>query len=254
MSIVLNENEWAKERIDSCSLGKDTEETLRRVARFYLDAKYSKAEARRKLEFFLLRCNPLISLPKNEERLDRAMRKASKHEAVCIDSIPISRTEMEKIDSLKGKQVQRLAFTLLCLAKYWNTVSPNNDCWVNSEDNEIMAMANIRTSLKRQGLLYWTLREAGLVRFSKRVDSTNVRVCFVDNSDDIVLRITDFRNLGYQYLMYRGEAYFECESCGITTKVKNPDNRRGQKYCSECAAKIHLQQSVASVTKCRSNK
>lgn len=250
MSIVLNENEWARECIASCSLGKDTEETLRRVARFYLDAKYSKAETVRKLELFLLRCNPLTSLPKNAERIDRAVRKAAKCEAVCIDSISISKTEMERIDSLKSKQARRLAFTLLCLAKYWNIVSPNNDCWVNSEDSEIMAMANIRTSLRRQGLLYWTLKEAGLVRFSKKVDNTNVRVCFIDNEEP-VLHITDFRNLGYQYLMYHGEPYFECMSCGIVVKSKNSDNKRRQKYCSDCAAKIRLRQNVESVMRCR---
>ena len=113
-----------------------------------------------------------------------------------------------------------------------------------------MALANINTSIKRQGLMYWTLREAGMVQFSKKVDNTNVKVCFVEDGETI-LHITDFRNLGYQYLMYHGEPYFECANCGITTKISNPDNKRRQKYCNECAAKIHLQQRVASVMRHR---
>lgn len=248
--IILNENEWARQQIEKCNLGKKPAETLRLVARFYIDSGYSLTETRRKLDEFLWQCDPLISLPKWSDTLDRVITKAKKRAAVCIDSIPITETEMQKIDALDGKQLRRLAFTLLCLAKYWKAVNPEGDYWVNNKDSEIMNMANISTSLKRQSLLYSQLKECEMIKFSKKIDNTNVKVCFVDDINPI-LHITDFRNLGFQYLMYHDEPYFECSNCGIITKLANPKNKGRQKYCKECATKIRLQQSINSVMRIR---
>lgn len=249
--IILNENEWAERQIEIHDLGKKPAETLQRVARFYIDSGYSLPDVRKKLDIFLKQCDPLISLPKWSDTLDNVVTRAKKRCAVNIDGIPITETEMQKIDDLPGKQLRRLAFTLLCLAKYWNVVNPDGDYWVNNKDSEIMNMANISTSLKRQSLLYWHLKEREMIKFSKKVDNTNVKVCFADDNIPI-LHITDFRNLGFQYLMYHGEPYFECVNCGIVTKESNPDRRgRKQKYCKECAIKIRLQQSINSVMKGR---
>lgn len=236
--------------IDNRSLGKKPSETLRRVARYYLDKGYSPRMARLKLDTYLLKCDPDASAWKWSEALDKAVIRAKRFPSVNIDSIDISKAEMEKIDALEGKQIKRLAFTLLCLAKYWGKIRPDNDCWVNSKDSEIMSLANINTSIKRQSLMYQTLRDAGMIQFSKRVDNTNVRVCFAEDGE-LALRITDFRNLGYQYLMHHGEPYFECENCGITTKIRDPANKRRQKYCAECAAQMRIKQNVESVMRGR---
>lgn len=251
MSVVLRENDWAASMIQANSLGKKPSETLRRVARFYMDTyNINQDAARKKLDLFLLQCDPTSSLPKWSDALDYAVRRACKYPAINIDHISVSKNEVEKIDSLEGKQIRRLAFTLLCLAKYWNIVTRKEDGWVNSKDNEIMSMANINTSIKRQSLMFGKLNELGMIQFSKKVDNTNVKVCFMEDGEEAI-RIYDFRNLGYQYLMYHGEPYFTCENCGITTKVNDKGNRRRQKYCPECAAIIKMKQNIESVMRCR---
>lgn len=251
MTIVLNEHEWAKEMISSRSLGKKPFETLTRVAKYYIDKEYSKRDVRKMLDAFLIQCEPSASLPKWSNTIDYALDRALRYEAIKIDYIEITKPEMEIIDSLEGKQLRRLAFTLLCLAKYWDVVNPRGAHWVNSKDCDIMRMANINTSIKRQSLMYHTLHAAGLVQFSKKVDNTNVRVCFIKEGEP-VLCISDFRNLGYQYLKYHGEPYFECQNCGATTKTSDPVKGVKQKYCRECAAAIHTQQKVNSVMRFRS--
>ena len=251
MRIILKENEYAEELIHSKDLGDNPFDNMRIVARYYLDNGYQANDVRDKLDLFLLQCNPTASLPKWSELLDRALKKAIKTPAVDIDEIRISKSEMEKIDSIKSKQARRLAFTLLCLSKYWMIVLPKSDYWVRDDGNDIMKLANISTSLKRQGLLYRTLKDAGLVQFSRKVDNTNVRVLFADNDEDTALVITDFRNLGYQYLKLKGEPYFECQNCGITVKYTNPKNNRGQRYCPACAAELAIQHRVNSVMRAR---
>lgn len=252
MSIVLNEHYYAEQAIQTRSLGKKPSETLSRVARYYIDScdSANKKTIRSKLDLFLLQCDSTASIPKWSKMLDFATDWAFKHEAIQIDSIIITKPEMDKIDSLDGKQIRRLAFVLLCLSKYWNIVNSQNDNWVNSKDNEIMAFANINTSIRRQCAMYATLRDTGLIQFSKKVDNTNVRVCFAEDGD-VAMTITDLRNLGYQYLKYHGEPYFECTNCGLTVKIDEPTKGRKQKYCKECAVEIKTKQNVNAVMRHR---
>lgn len=253
MSIVLKENDWAEEMIRNGDIGKKPTETLTRVARYYIDKGYSKKDIRRFMESFLIRCDSKMSVVKWSGLIEYTISKAKKYKAIDIDGVDVTKPEMDVINSLNGKQIRRLAFTLLCLSKYWKIVTSGDDYWVNNRDNEIMAMANINTSIRRQSSMYWELNENGMIRFSKKVDNTNVCVCFASDGD-VVMHITDFRNLGYQYLKYCGESYFECQNCGIVTKENNPGKGRHQKYCKECAVSISTQQRVNSVMKQRMTK
>lgn len=256
MSIVLNETEWAKGMISQRSLGKKPFETLSRVAKYYIDCGYDRNESRKMLDTFIIQCDPTASLPKWSETLDFALKRALKYKSIYIEGIDISKAEMEKIDKLDGVQIKRLAFTLLCLSKYWRMVNPACDYWVNNKDSDIMKMANINTSIKRQSMMYHSLNKSGMIQFSKKVDNTSVRVCFVEDGE-IAITVTDFRNLGYQYLKYHGEPYMECENCGLVVKMNsvgkdgNIRPGRSQKYCKDCAAQIKIQQSVNSVMRRR---
>jgi len=252
MTIVLDENAWAQEMIANRTLGKKAFETLSRVARYYLDEGMSRRDARMRLDTFLTQCDPTASLSKWSDTLDFAVKRALKSTALKIDCIIVTVPEMEKIDSLESRQIRRLAFTLLCLSKYWDAVNSRGDHWVNSEQREIMKMANINTSLKRQSLMYGALRKLGMVEFSRKVDNTNVRVTFAEAGEP-ALKITDFRNLGFQYLRYHGEPYFECQNCGIVTKRVGGANSRGrpQKYCKDCANEVAVKQRVDWVMRMR---
>ncbi len=246
MSIVLNEYEWAEQAIRNHELGKRPAETLGRVSRYYYANQYDKRELRKKLDEFLLQCDPNASTVQWSDFLDKLAKNAGKYPLARIDSIPVSRAEMEKIEALEGIQVRRLAFTLLCAAKYWDLVSPSNNHWVNTPDREIMQMANIQTSIRRQSAMFGRLERDGMIRFSKRVDNLNVQVLFMEDGEE-ALRIRDFRNLGYQYLRYYGSGYMECACCGMTVKRQG----NAQKYCSACAAEIHTSQMINAVMRQR---
>lgn len=250
MSIVLNEYAWAENAIREHELGRRPYETVSRVAKYYTYEGHKKQDVRRLLDVFMLACDPAVSLVAWSDTLDSAAKYASKYPLIMIDGIKITKPEMEKIDVLPGKQLRRLAFTLLCVAKYLYEVSPNTDYWVNTPDNEIMAMANINTSVRRQSAMYSQLKDAGLIRFSKKIDNLSVQVLFVEDGEE-AMRITDYRNLGYQYLRFHGEPYFVCENCGITAKVKDPAYISRKKYCDECAVKVRTRQQVNAVMRRR---
>lgn len=265
MSIVLNEYEWAEKMIHERDLGNRPTETLNRVAKYYYEKKYSKREIRRLLDQFLVSCDPDASLFSWSNTLDRITKNASKYSLIQIDFIPVTENELRRISELGTTQEQKLAFTLLCVSKYWDMISDRNNHWVNSSDREIFTMANVSVSSKRQDLLYGKLLESGFIRLSKKIDNLNMQVAFGDaQQDNPVLLIKDFRNLGFQYMRFLGGPYFECASCGITTKLvehrqyqsRKTDchhNGRGrkQRYCPSCAAEIRMKQNIDAVMRRR---
>lgn len=254
MSVVLNEYEWAEEAIRNQSLGKKPSETLGRVAKYYINKGINKKDVRKKLEEFLRQCDPMASIPKWSNVIDYSISKAIKYGIIEIDSVDVTDNELETIKSLEGRPIKRLAFTLLCLAKYWDSVNPNSDHWVINKDNEIMKLANINTSIRRQSAMFSELNKLGLIQFSKKIDNTSIRVCFIEDGE-IAMKLCDFRDLGNQYLMHIGEPYYACESCGaIMKKSTNSHTGRKAKYCPECAAEIKIRQNVASVMRLRNNK
>lgn len=202
------------------------------------------------LDTFVIQCDPSASLPGWSDVLDKIARNADKYPLIQMDGITVTNKELETIEALDGKQLRRLAFTLLCVAKYWDAVSDKNDHWVNTSDREIMQMANISTSVKRQSAMFAELKNAGLVRFSRKIDNLNVKAAFIEDGDS-ALHIQDFRNLGYQYLKYYGAPYFECENCGITVKIQLPSRGRRQKYCPSCAVEVKTRQNVNAVMRRR---
>jgi hypothetical protein len=137
--------------------------------------------------------------------------------------------------------MKRLAFTLLCLAKYKNAINSKNNDWVNYKFKDIFKMANINATQKEQGFMIHDLRNLGLIKMNKIVDNLSINVCYIDKNKtpENVLKITDFRNLGYEYLLYCGEKFFRCENCGILTR-KNSTN---DKYCKDCKSYIKNEQN-----------
>ena len=202
-NIVLNERACAEYALDNLSLGAKPIETLGRVARYYYSIGYKKKDIGSLLEDFMLKCDPAINIVKWQTAIDRQVSNADKYELIDISGISITRAEIDKIQQIDGKLLQRLMFTMLCLAKYGNAVNPKNNNWVNKKDKEIFSLANISLTTKRQSLMIndlWTMQYIG---FSRVVDNININVKIIDDSSPTVLYISDFRNLGNQYKIGR---------------------------------------------------
>ena len=258
MNIILNEHEWAEEAILSRTIGKKPFETLNRIARYYFDSGATEPEVRSLLENFIIQCDARASIPKWSKTIDYAVSAASKRDTIKIDSIRVTKSEMDKIDAIESKPLKRVAFALLCLSKYWDIVNKSTDHWVNNKDSEVMKLANISATVRRQSAMYRELRDLGLIQFSKRIDNTNIRVSFVDEDSETAVDVSDFRNLGYQYLMYHGGPFVVCQNCGIVIKKNaaakmtmncKPIQGGGRKYCPDCQAQLTTRAKVNSVMK-----
>lgn len=240
--IVLNEKQWVEDAISASNLGSKPSETLGRLARYYHEMGYKKSEVYRMLEDFMIRCDPDINIVRWQPVIDNSIKYAWKGSLIMIDPITITGGEMERIAKLPGVLLQRLMFTLVCLAKYGNAVNPNNNSWVNRDIREILSLANIKVTVRRQSLLFNDLWREDYIGFSNIIDNINVNVKTLDDAGEVVLRIDDFRNLGNQYMQYVGEGYMACQHCGLVVKRNSPN----QKYCKDCAVDINIQKTSAN--------
>jgi hypothetical protein len=168
--------------------------------------------------------------------IEKIVTKAKKYPLIQVNFICITKHELETIQELQSKRMQRVAFTLLCLAKFYDAVNEKNNDWANSKINDIFRMARVQISKNNKTLMLNDLRALGLIEYSVKVDNDNVNVQFVDNESEVILQIDDFRELGYEYMRYCGDGKFiNCDDCGRLIKLYSKDNQTVR--CAECQKK-----------------
>ena len=225
------ENLLNKQDLKACDLGDKPSSTLNLLARYYREIGKNDDEIKELLSDFLNRC--LKDKYKESKWIDSIFYqvvKSKKYNLKKVDNVIVTKSEMEIIQSVKGKSRQKVLFTLLVLSKYYNAVSDKNKNWTNLEYKKIFKLANVQLSIQNQALLINDLYNCGFVNVSKNVGKPNIQVNFVDNESDAVLIITRLKDLGKEYLMFCGEDYIRCQRCG--TLVKNYKNTN--KYCKTC--------------------
>lgn len=228
----MNERRRAEDVLSS------VRETTNPIHNVYLLSRYYYAQGMRQKEVLekiedYLRQFPFLVLPKWQRTVDKIVAKAKGKGLIEIEYVGITEKEFAEIAKLRKESLKKLAFTLLCIAKYFNTIRPENNSWVNTPDKDVFRMADIRTlDCKRQQQLIRELYLLGLIGYSKVVDNVNLQVLFVDAETEPVLHIYQFDDLGYQYLEYVGDpSIVHCKCCGKL--IKKTSCRKD--YCDECA-------------------
>ena len=252
MDIIMNEYIYAenllnKQDLKACDLGDKPSSTLNLLARYYREIGKNDDEIKELLSDFLNRC--LKDKYKESKWIDSIFYqvvKSKKYNLKKVDNVIVTKSEMEIIQSVKGKSRQKVLFTLLILAKYYNTVSDKNKNWTNLEYKKIFKLANVQLSIQNQALLINDLYNCRFVNVSKNVGKPNIQVNFVDNESDTVLTITRLKDLGKEYLMFCGEDYIRCQKCG--TLVKNYKNTN--KYCKTCGQYQPIETKIITCVDC----
>lgn len=225
------ENLLNKQDLKVSDLGSKPSSTLNLLARYYREVGKDNDEIKELLSNFLHRC--LKDKYKESKWIDSIFYqvvKSKKYTLKKVDKVEITKPEMEIVQSVKGKSRQKVLFTLLVLAKYYNAVSDKNNNWTNLEYKKIFKLANVQLSIQNQALLINDLYNCGFVTVSRNVGKPNIQVNFVDNESDVVLTITQLKDLGKEYLLFCGEDYIRCQKCGSI--IKNYKNNN--KYCKDC--------------------
>lgn len=245
MSIVLNETKYAEYILEKGEVGNKPTSTLFLLGKYYRQKKQlGKEDTIKKLNNFMdqnyKNYNPALW----EDVIEDISKKAKKYTLREIDSIGITRSELDNISKLCNIKYEKLLFTMLCYAKLYNMISETNNGWVNTDIRELYKIARITVKYRKDKFLFLNdIERTGLISFSNKNDNLNLKVNFIDMDGEIVLKITDFRELGYEYMNYIGNGYFvKCSECNRLIKKKNKYDH-STKYCSECARLIKNEQN-----------
>lgn len=254
--IILNEKQYAQKCIADNDIGEKPYRTLSIMAKYYyFSCGYKKKQIRDLLTDFIKRNYIEYSGEQDfwDEQIEKIVAKVNKQTLYEISGVKITKSEMQKIQSLNNRLLEKLLFTMLCVAKYYNLKNEKNNGWVNLPDKDVIEIANCKDLRKRAtskfNLCINQLFVAGLLDLPLRCDNLNYRVAFISDSsdDEEELFISDFRNLGYEYLLYSGESYIRCAECGALTKSSKNKKR---KYCHKCEAYQAIYYKIISCSEC----
>ena len=210
--LVLNERKYIEEQLSSGEFKSNIPAILPMFARYCRhEYKMKIKEVRDALEVCMTTYYENYNPVKWSSALDRYARNSYKRELFEIDTIPITQNELDYISSLKSVRLERLMFTLLCLAKCYNARNEKNNNWTNLAAKDVFRLARVSTTVDEQNYFVRDLYVMGLVSYSKKIDNLNLQVNFIDNDSDAVLAISDLRELGYEYMQWKQGGYFRCE-------------------------------------------
>lgn len=249
--IVLDERKYAENCLRDGSINDSPFFTLSILAKYYYHyLGFRKKKIIKLLLEFLEKNYPKYELNKYtwQTSVEKLAARAGKFPLFEIAGVSITKSELDTIANIHNKVLERLAFTMLCLAKFGNAKNDSNNNWVNLDSKEIFKLARISCKANEREIKIGQLYQMGLLEFSKRNDNLNCRVTFVDNDSEEVVFISDTRELGYEYLKYKGENFIRCADCGILTR----GNKNGTKrYCKSCSAYTPKETKTIVCVDCR---
>ena len=252
MPVVLNEKKQAEYIIEKGEVGNKPTSTLFLLAKYYRQKEnLNKEQTFNKLNEFMEKNYKNYNSATWEDIIEDISKKANKYPLREIDYIEITKSEIDTIRNVCNIKYEKLLFTMLCYAKLYNKISDKNNGWVNTDIKELFRVARVSVRYRNDKFLYLNdLETAGLISFSNKNDNLNLRVTFVDNNSDTVLKIDDFRELGYEYLNYIGDGKFiRCECCKKFIRKKS----NKQKYCTDCYKRINSDMTNERQKKNRKN-
>ena len=255
MNLVMNEYKYAenlvnKENLSIEDIGTKPSRTLNILARYYREIGKDDDTIKRLLLDFLQRC--LQDNYKESRWIDSVFRQVKysrKYGLKRVDGIHITKSEIDTIQLVKGKRKQKVLFTLLVIAKYYNAVSENNNNWANTDYRKVFSLANVQITTQDQGLMINELYRNNLINLSRNVGKPNRQVNFIDDKADVVLTITQLKDLGNEYLLYCGENYVHCERCGAVVRKSRNGKTRYCKKCSEIVNKEKTRERMSRIRK-----
>ena len=189
---------------------------------------------------FLKTANHSFREANNMFYIDKCIGYAKNVKLIDIDHISITKNEMDTIRSIGKRNLERLAFVVLCLCKYHRAARNSDSLWVGYEHKDIFKMARLTNGEYYNELCFHELYKLGLITPSRISGQNAIRVEFLNEDSETALELNDMRELSYEYLNYIGDGRFiRCKDCGVLVKVNNKDRKTCR--CKQCQNIVNIQ-------------
>lgn len=253
---IFNEEEHAQYMLKNGFMLKEFNSyELGVLAKYYFNKELNRPEVRNELISFCTKhdknFDPIIS----RQTLNRLVEYGKKFDFLNIESIRITKGELETISSIDDFKKEKILFTMLVFSKYRHMINKEKNIKIRNKNNvdqrkglekyfvtekhsTIMKEAKVSMSVKDRNSTFRYFEDLGLLRMTM---SCNFELYFVDkefSKDDVVIEIDNFKNFIYHYYQWKDKGkYIKCDVCGCIEKATN----NKIKYCDECAKDVKLE-------------
>lgn len=162
------------------------------------------------------------------------IKKAVKKPFYHVDSIRITKKEMDIIASQNNLRYEKILFVLLCMAKQQKVAFGFDNGLVSYSMTDLFKTARVSVPVDDREEILHNLLQIGLIGLPVKNDSRCLFVNFMDNSDsDIVLELNeqDCGELAYSYLDFTGRA--KVSRCAKCKKLIKQSKKFGD-LCKGC--------------------
>lgn len=169
-------------------------------------------------------------------KIDSVIKSSNGKNIIQIDSVWLSRKELDFISSFKeNNQFKRVLFGLFVIKKIRSIL--NQELYLNTKYSKFSRMCGIYST----SLIYpivKKLEDYGLVRVCR---NSNIEILLDDFDDDGILEVKDFDSIyAYYRNFFNNGKYIHCKICG---KIVLATNNRTM-YCKECAKKVNIKKTT----------
>ena len=236
--MIFNELEYAKKMLVKGFIGDRYTMELKILAKYYNKIDGLKTDAIKvKLKEFCKKYLPKYNEGGQEEMIIKASRYGvqKKNTLLNIPPITITKSELDKIESLNDIKLETIAFVALVLSKidkYRSKKKIKKDEYYCNNFKEMFINSKVRSD-KEQREDY-----IGKLSATELFDLTvfgSFKVNFVDKSEEPEFTIEKYDNFVLEYLSYKGE---NVDYCVICCSPFLPTGKR-QKYCKICYKEIN---------------
>lgn len=165
-----------------------------------------------------------------------AIKGAHKYPFYNIESIKITKSELDIISSLDDLRSEKVLFVLLCMAKQQSVLNGFTNGLVKYSITDLCKMARISVPAEDREYILYNIVQHGFLGYPKKNNTQCLIVNFINEEDDIVLNLdeVDCQELAYVYLSWKndGKGYTRCQRCH---RLIRQSKTKPRKYCEDCA-------------------
>jgi hypothetical protein len=192
------------------------------------------------------------------------IKKSAKRPFYHVDSVKVTKKEMDLIAAQNNLRYEKILFVLLCMAKIQRDSYGFDNGLISYNMTEIFKTARVSVPVdERENILHEFLK-LDLIGLPMKNDTKCLFVKFVDESEDDVsleLNEQDCSELAYAYLKHTGQGKVSrCSKCGklIKQSKKFGDMCKGcqesssdmkTRWCIDCGKEFSV--DTRNMTKCR---
>lgn len=236
---VKNEVLLLKKALENGEISEKTSDTIIALCKYYFSQKMNKRQVKDNIMNFMVKNYINFNAINWSITLDKwinSIQKTKNYELIHLDSVEISKSELENIKKLADEKLEHVLFVMLVHAKIWNALKPENDNWVNSTTNSIFKDADLssRKILQKEKMIAKIIfSDLKLVTITKRVNNTNLRIEFIESDpkeEDTEISISNFESFIDEYKLWRNKgSIIKCKKCSVLIKKDGKTQ-----YCPAC--------------------